>query len=453
MVRIVILGGGFGGLYTALGLQRRLARRRDVEITLINGENYFLFYPLLPEAGMGDMEPDHPIIPIRSLARHFRFIRAEVTGVDPIRRAVLTAQDGVARIPYDHLVIALGAVPNLGQVCGAEETALTFQSLADAFYLRNHVISCLEQADCETDLERQRTLLTFVVIGGGFTGVEVAGELESFVRGIAPFYPRVDPRLFAFHLIQLTGQLLPELSPDLGRYACRALSERGIVVWLNTATDHLAGDDIVLTDGHTLHARTTVVATGIRVPDLLIRLPWRKDAKGRLLVRPDLQVAEAPGVWALGDCAALRDPAGGWYPATAQHALREADCLADNLKRSLDGKTTRPFHYTSRGTMVNLGRHQGVAKVLNWHLEGLPAWVLWRGYYLMRMPKWDRRLRVLLDWLVRMVAPRDMSVLPVEPPHRLEHRAPGAPAHRPAVPPADHPAATGSTANLERKTG
>jgi NADH dehydrogenase len=303
--------------------------------------------------------------------------------------------DETVGVPYDHLVLALGGVSNTRLIPGAEH-ALGFKTLIDAVILRNHVIDRLERAAAEPHPDHRRALLTFAVVGGGLLGVELLGELTGFVRDLSAWYPHVQPDV-RYELIESDPKVLSELDPRLADYAVRVLTGRGVRIRTGSRVRQIEPGRLHLPGGETLRAGTIVAATGVLPNPLLATFPLEKDRKGRVVVDPTLRTSR-PEVWALGDCAAIPAPDGGTYPARAQHASRQAKVLADNLHGTLTGRPPRPFRFHTLGTLATLGRRQGVGQVMGWRLRGFPAWLLWRAYYLTRMPQWERRLRILIDW-------------------------------------------------------
>jgi NADH dehydrogenase len=418
--RVVILGGGFAGLYTALNLERRCKRSRDVEITLISRENYFLVTPLLFEAGSGVLDPRHVVSPIRKLLTAARFVEGDVEGVDFDRRVVTARQSPDARpteIPYDQLVIALGGVTNTRIIPGSEH-AMTFKTLADAIALRNHVIDLFERADIETDPALQRELLTFVVVGGGLVGVELMAELQQFVRHVCESYPRVPGDRLKFVLLEAMPKILPELEADLAEYAAGVLQRRGIEVRVDTKVARIEPGRLVLPAAgggeEEVRSRTIVAATGVTANPLLATFDIQKDPRGRVDVHATMQSKQRPEVWGAGDCAGIPDPQGKPYPPLAQHALREARVLARNIAAVARGREPEAFVYRSLGTLAALGHYNGVGKVFRFKVKGILAWWVWRSYYLMQMPRWERRIRLMLDWTIAVFFKYDVVKLELE---------------------------------------
>ncbi|MDB5309298.1 MAG: Pyridine nucleotide-disulfide oxidoreductase, FAD/NAD(P)-binding domain protein [Gemmataceae bacterium] len=414
VTRVVILGGGFGGVNTARHLERLLRRRRDVEIVLISRDNYFLMTPLLFEVCTGALGLYDCSAPIRSVLRSTRVIEATVRAVDLDHRTVTLAAGGEERdVGYDHLVLALGAVTNQRSIPGAE-TALTFKTLTDAAVLRNHVLEQLERADTETDPARKRRRLTFAVIGGGLVGVELFGELTAFVRKILRLYSRISEDELRFVLLEYGTRVLPEVDPDLAEYATAVLRRRpGVEVRTGAGVTRVEPGRVVL--GETaIEAETIVLTAGILPNPLVATLPLTRDRRQRVVVEATMRSPDRAEVWALGDCAAVPDPHGTPYPCLAQHAMREAKVLARNIAAVLAGREPEPFVYGTLGIMASLGPGKGLGTLLNLRMRGLLAWWVRRGYYLMTMPGWDRRLRILADWAVALVARPDVGKIDLD---------------------------------------
>jgi len=398
MTRIVILGGGFGGVSTARVLEGLCKHRRDVEIVLVSRDNFLLMTPLLFEVCSGALDARHCSFPIRAFLRTTRFVEATVRGIDLERRVVhLTAEGEPGELPYDQLVLALGARTNRGMIPGSEH-AFTFKTLADAFLLRNHIIERFERADVERDPERKRRQLTFVVVGGGLVGVELFGELTAFADGIAPLYKRVERGEVRFILLQGGDRLMPEIDPTLAAYGGGVLRRRrGADIRLGAKVQAIE-PGVVHLPGETIEAETIVLAAGIVPNPVVAELPVEKDRRGHIVVDGSMRCPSHPEVWALGDCAVIPAPDGHPYPNLAQHALREAKVLARNIAGVLDGRPPQPFVYQTLGMMGSLGHSKAFGQFLKVRIRGFPAWVMRRTYYLLQMPGWGRRLRIVIDW-------------------------------------------------------
>ncbi|MCC6423835.1 MAG: NAD(P)/FAD-dependent oxidoreductase [Phycisphaerales bacterium] len=410
--RVVIVGGGFAGVYTALWLERIWMGDRRIEVTLISRNNYYLMTPLLFEASSGVLEPRHAVNPIRPLLRHTRFIEAEVEAIDLERQIVATRpeSDEQLNISFDHIVLALGGITNRSFIRGSEK-ALTFKTMGDAIFLRNHAIQLFERAEVEQDPSRKTALLTFIIVGAGLVGVELMGEMTEFLHNVRKSYPSVTYKELKFELIDSGPRIMQELDEDLAQYAANVLRRRGVNIRLNTRVGSIEGDRLQLEDGQLLTSETIIVATGVAPSPLVAALPIEKDKRGRAVVEPTLRSRQHPNLWALGDCSTVPDPQGKPYPPLAQHALRQAKVLAGNITSALRGGPLKPFDYKSLGTLAALGHYQGVGRVMGLKIRGVLAWWVWRSYYLMQMPRWSRRIRIILDWTVALLFRNDVVQL------------------------------------------
>jgi NADH dehydrogenase len=412
--RVLIIGGGFGGIYAAVELDRLLKRDPTVEVTVVNRDNFFLFTPMLHEVAASDLDVTHIVNPVRKLVRKVGFFDGDVVEVDLERRAVVVAHgaDGhTHRLPYDHLVVALGSVTNFFGLPGLEERALTMKSLGDALALRNRLIALLEEADTECCADVRERLLTFVVAGGGFAGVETIAGINDFVREALRYYPNLTEDMIRMVLVHPGGVVLPELSESLGRYAERKLAERGVEIRTATKVAAVTDDTVTLTDGTTLAASTLIWTAGTTPNPLLGTLPCGKE-RGRIRVDVHLAVPEWPGVWALGDCALVPDGrTGTFHPPTAQHAIRQGKCVARNIVAELRGREKRPFAFRTIGQLASLGRRTGVAQILGVNFSGFVAWWLWRTVYLAKLPRFEKKLRVALDWTLDLLFSKDLVKL------------------------------------------
>jgi NADH dehydrogenase len=407
--RVVILGGGFGGLYTALELERLAARGAPIEVTLVNRDNYLLFTPMLHEVAASDLDLTHIVNPIRKMAAKTTFVHGAATAVDLDRRVVEVAHGDGAHahdLPYDHLVVALGSVSHGHGVPGVER-AHTMKSLGDAIGLRNRMIAHLEEADYECCAGVRVPLLTVVVAGGGFAGVETAAAAHDFLDEAVRHYPRLAAGDVRVVLVHSGGHLLPELGPELGAYAARKLTARGIEVVLGARVAGFDGNAVTLADGRCFAACTLVWTAGTAPHPLVAALPLEKHG-GRVLTDPHLAVPGRDGVWAVGDCAAVPDGRGGHHPPTAQHALRAGRALARNLAARLGVGRAKPFRFGGLGQLAAIGRRTGVAKVFGWRFSGFVAWWMWRTVYLAKLPRLEKKLRVMFDWTLDLVFTKDL---------------------------------------------
>lgn len=414
--RILVLGGGFAGVYAAMALEKALGRRQDVAITLISRDNYFLFTPMLHEVAASDLDVTHIVNPIRKLLKRSAFFQGEVEAIDVQRRTV-TVRHGAEdphdhALPFDHLVLALGSSTNFFGTPGAAELSFPMRSLGDALALRNRVLTSLEEADSECCADTRRGLLNFVVTGGGFAGVETIGAIHDYVRESLRFYPNLTPQDVRMVLVHSGQTLLPELDSRLGRYAERVLRQRGVEVRLGTKVAGMDATSVQLTDGERLPSRTLVWAAGNAPHALLGTLPCARE-RGRVLVDEFLRVPGFDGLWALGDCALVPDPrTGGFHPPTAQHASRQARVVAGNIAAALGRGRVRAFSFRTLGQLASIGRRAGVAQILGLRFSGFVAWWLWRTIYLAKLPRLERKLRVALDWTLDLFFSKDLVQSP-----------------------------------------
>ncbi|MDQ3700018.1 MAG: NAD(P)/FAD-dependent oxidoreductase, partial [Chloroflexota bacterium] len=425
--QVLILGGGWGGVYTALELEKRLRSGEGVDVTLISRENSFLFTPMLPEVAASAISMNGIVTPIRRLLQRTRFINAEVVAIDLERRRVrVELTEGTPReLRYDQLVLAMGAATNFFDLPGVREHAFNVRSLADAIDLRNHIIQRLEQADV-VEGERQQRLVTFVLCGGGLNGVEVIGGLNDFVREAISAYARVPPGDVRVVLLEAMPRLLPEMDEGLAEFTRKTLEQRGVEVWLNARVASATPDSVHLADGRALPCGTIIWSAGVRPAGLVVELPLQRDRWNRLICDGTMRVAQHPEVWALGDVAHVPRPGGGpddIYPPTAQHAVRAAQQLGKNIAAVLRGEEPQPFVYPLKIQLATIGHRSGVASIMGWHFSGLLPWWLWRTYYLARIPRLERQLRVTIDWTLDVFFPRDIVSIPVGNRHTARQAA------------------------------
>jgi len=407
--RVLVLGGGFGGVYAAIHLERALGRRADVEITLVSRDNFFLFTPMLHEVAASDLDITHIVSPLRTLLKRTAIFVGDVESIDLERRRVRVGH-GFERhehdFAYDHLVVALGSMTNFYGVPGLEQRALTMKTLGDAIHLRNRVIATLEEADTECAAGRDG-LLTFIVAGGGFAGVETIAGLNDFVREALRFYPRISPDRIRMVLVHAGPVILPELGASLGAYAQRKLSSRGIEIITGARAAAITDEGVLLADDRRIPGRVVVWTAGTSPHPLLHDLPCRRE-RGRIVVDETLAVPGYEGVWALGDCAMIPDTrTGGSHPPTAQHALREARTVADNIVATLERRPARAFSFRTIGQLAAIGRRTGVARMFGVNFSGFFAWWLWRTVYLSKLPRFEKKCRVAIDWTLDLIFAKD----------------------------------------------
>jgi NADH dehydrogenase len=406
--RVVILGGGFGGVSAARRFEQLLPWTPWLDVTLVSQRNYLLFTPMLAEVAAGSVEAGNVGVPLRAACPRTRFRRAEVLGVDPDRRLVhLRRGDALEVLPYDHLVLALGAVPNFRDLPGVAANALTVSTLEDARRLRDHVLGRLEQADHEPDPAERRRWLTFVVAGGGFAGTEAVASLFDLVHSTLRYFPNVRASEPRFVLVHSRERILPELGDRLAGYASGKLVARGVELRLGVTVAAADPGGVRLSDGERIAARTLVWAAGTRPSPVPLG-----GQNGAVPVDKYLRVRGSRNLWAVGDCARVPDPAvrGATCPPTAQHATRQGRAVADNVVAALAGAAPEPFRFRGLGFLVPLGRQSAAAELRGLRFSGVAAWLLWRGVYLWKLPGPQKRLRVLLDWTVELLFPRDIAL-------------------------------------------
>lgn len=407
--RVVILGAGFGGVFVAKALSRHMT---GIDIEIIDQNNYFVFQPLLPEVAGGTIHPGDAVIPLRLMLRGVKIRVARVLGIDFRKRLIEVVQgchNEIAYVPYDHLVIGLGQVTDLDRYPGLADHSFTMKTVADGFSLRSQVIDCLEQADTTADPDFKRRLLTFVIIGGGLSGVETLGEVEHLISRILRYYPSLDRRDIRLVLAEYQKGILPEVAPPLAAYASDLLQDRGIEILTGVGVKSASIEAVELADGRTIGAATIVSTIGNAPSPLLRSLPLPKE-KGRILTDSFLRVPGYDGLWAVGDAAAipLAAPSSGLAPPTAQAATQEAERLARNILAAIAGSDLQPFHFEYRGQLASLGGHRAVADLFGHHVAGFSAWVLWRWIYLAMLPTRTTRFRVAVDWMLDSLLPRNI---------------------------------------------
>lgn len=421
---IAIVGGGFGGIAVAAQLERHL-RPGEADIVVLSRDNYTLFTPMLPEVTSGELEVRHVVTPIRTQLRRSNFILSDVERIDVASRSleyrhVLTGRRRT--LPYDHVVLAMGSSTSTFGLPGVEKNVWALKTLHDADALRNRLVWLLELADTTDDVRRRRELLTLVVVGGGFTGVEAAGEMYELFRSVLRFYRNIRLDDVRMVLVEAGPALLAGLPAKMGVYAERVLKRRGIEVMTGDGVASADENGLTLQSGRRIDSATIVWSAGVAPSPMAAGLPLEKNKRGAIVTGADMRSVSDPSVWALGDCASIPDETGKPYPMTAQHAIREGPHLADNIVRVIRHQPTLPFKYHSLGMMAALGGRKAVAQLPGDRvITGFLAWFLWRSYYLLRLPGLDRQLRVAFDWTLEVLFPRDIAEL------RVEREEPGKP--------------------------
>ena len=423
--RVVVLGGGFAGVSTAIELGRRTRRNRSIEVHLVSDENYFVFQPLLPEVVSCGIEASHILNPIRQLCPYVRFHCATVESIDTDRKLVsLLGSDRrrVKSLRFDHLILALGLRMDLSRTPGMLEHSLPIKTMGDAFHLRNHILSKLEEADTEPDREARQKALTFVGVGGGFSGVETVAEINDMIKAVLEFYPRARATGQRVILVHSRDRILNELSDGLAQFAERKLSQRGVEAILGTRVKEATPAGVTLSDGQTINAGTVICTVG-NAPHPLIGRSSLPQERGRIVADECLRVKGLEYVWALGDSALIPDVRrGGLCPPTAQYAIRQGKRCARNVLASIAGRQLRPFSFGGLGQLAVIGHHCGVAEIFGFKLAGILAWWLWRSVYFMKLPGIRCKIRVGIDWSLDLLFPPDISKLAVDRTDRL-HRA------------------------------
>jgi len=415
--KILILGGGFGGVYTAMALEKLLKKDASVEISLVNKENYLVFQPMLAEVVSGSIGLLDTLTPIRRLCPRTNLFTREVESID-LQSRIVTTSTGIrprpSHLDYDQLIIALGNVTSFTGQSGLHEHALPFKYLGDALVLRNHLIHALEEADIERDPEVRRTLLTFVVAGGGFSGVEAVAEVNDFIRVASRSFRNINPGEIRVVLLHAGSLILPELPDALARFAQSLLQRRGLDIRLNTRLVGATAEYALLEDGERIPTKTLVSTVPSAPNPMVAALPCKKE-RGKVVVNEYLEVPDYPGVWALGDCAWIPDhKTGQAYPPTAQHAIREARCLANNIVANMKGRAKKGFAFKALGKMGALGHHSAAGEVFGFKVSGFLAWLMWRAVYLMKLPGLDRKIRVSTDWFLDLILPLDIVQIKTE---------------------------------------
>jgi NADH dehydrogenase len=399
--RIVIAGGGFAGLYAAMHFDKRLARRANVEVTLISRENFILFTPMLHEVAAGDLYPGDIVNPLRRILRHVKFIDADVQAIDLNARCIhciASVADRELEFEFDHLLLTLGSETNFFNMDGVRDWSVTMKSLSDAALLRNRMVALLEEASLQSDEAARRQLLTFVTAGGGFSGTETTGAVNDFVRETVRYYPQLREELIRVVVVHPGNFILPELGEELGRYAERKLRERKVEVIKGPRVANYDGVVVTLSDGTSIPAATLIWTAGVKPSPVIAQLPCEKE-RGRLLVSEYLAVTGVPGLWAAGDCAAVPIlNTENFHPPTAQHGLREGVTVAKNIEATILDRSLKPFRYKMMGQLASIGNRTGVAMMFGIKFSGFIAWWFWRSVYLMKLPRLAKKLRVMVSW-------------------------------------------------------
>jgi len=411
---VLILGGGFGGLYAARKLERALPRHA-AKVTIVSDVNFMLYTPLLPGASAGTLEPRHVVVPLREHLARTDLLLGHVTGADPGKREVsVTTADGEQRtLHYDQLIVSLGSISRTLAIPGLREHAVGFKTLSDAIALRNRIVHSMELAEATEDETARRALLSYVFVGAGYAGLEGLAELQDFAADIVDLYPRSRVQGLRFILVETRDRVMPEISADLAEFATAELRRRGVEVRTSTTVERISADSVELSDGELVPCRTVAWTAGVRPAPVIEQLGLPLDPAGRIVVDRFCQVEGHRDVWAIGDAAAVPDPArpGQSTPPTCQHALRQGRTVGGNVAAALGAGSPKPFTYKTLGVFVDMGHQKAVAETLGIKWRGFPAWFLARSYHMLMMPGIKRQLRLIVDWTVDLVFGRDTSEL------------------------------------------
>jgi len=419
--RILVVGGGHVGLYAALRLSRKL-RSTEAEVTVVDPQPHMTYQPFLPEAAAGSISPRHAVVPLRRELKRCRILSGEVVRIDHARR-VATVQPIVGpprEVAYDQIVAAPGSVSRSLPIPGLRESAIGFKGIGEAIYLRNHVLERLDIAATTVDKAVRTRALTFVFVGGGYAGIEALAEMEDMARDALRYYDEVDASEMRWVLVEATQRILPEVDPDMGAYTVEQLRHRGMDIRLGTRLESCVDGVVRLSDGDTFEADTIVWTAGVKPSPMLDDTDLPRDDKGRItclatlqVVRPDGSIVE--GAWSAGDCAAVPDLAspvpGALCSPSAQHAVRQAKRLADNMRAVLRGTVVKPYHHKHVGSVASLGLHKGVAQVYGFKVRGWVAWFMHRTYHMSRIPSFNRKVRVVADWTLALFLKREVVAL------------------------------------------
>lgn len=413
---ILILGGGYVGMYTALGLQKKF-RRGQVHITVVDPRSYMTYQPFLPEAAAGSLEPRHVVVPLRKVLKRCDVITGQVDSVNHESRTVRISPEAAHSydLRYDVLVVALGSVARTLNIPGLTDFGIGFKQVEEAIALRNHVLDQLDIAASTDDPETRRRALTFVFVGGGYAGIEALGELEDMAQYARRYYPEIGPKEMRWVLVEAAERILPEVGPDLGVYTVEQLSKRGIEVRLKTFLESCVDGHIVLSKGGEFDADTLVWTAGSKANPVLTDSDLPIDDRGRVRCLPDMRVDGLEHVWAAGDNAAVpditADEPGVMCAPNAQHAVRQAKLLAKNVAAHLRGRPPKPYKHKYVGSVASIGLYQGVAQVYGIKLRGFPAWFMHRTYHMAKMPTFNRKARVVVDWTMALLFRREVVTL------------------------------------------
>jgi NADH dehydrogenase len=417
--RILVVGAGHVGLYAALRLSKKL-RSREAEVIVVDPQPHMTYQPFLPEAAAGNISPRHSVVPLRRELRRCTIVSGAVTRIEHARRTA-TVQPIIGpprEIGYDHIIVAPGSVSRTLPIPGLREQGIGFKTIGEAIYLRNHVLDRLDVAAATGDPETRRCALTFVFVGGGYAGIEAVAEMEDMARDALRYYPELSPEDMRWVLVEATQRVLPEVDRDMGAYTVQQLLKRKMDIRLDTRLESCVDGLVVLSDGDTFRADTIVWTAGVKPSPMLDQTDLPRDGRGRITCLPTLQVADGDriveGAWSAGDCAAVPDltgPPGAYCSPSAQHAVRQAARMADNIRAVIRGQAPVDYRHKHAGSVASLGLHKGVAQVYGIKLTGLPAWFMHRTYHMSRIPSFNRKVRVIVDWTLAFFLKREVVAL------------------------------------------
>lgn len=426
--RILVLGGGFAGVECVRKLESYFPNENDIQISLVSEDNFFLFTPMLPQVASGTIETRHIVIPVRTLLKKTKFYEAEVKNIDPYGKNITlsgTKEKRGISLQYDYLVLALGSQTNFFGMDNLERLAYSMKTLNDAVVLRNRIIDMLEQADNENNPILKKSLLTFVIVGGGFAGIETAGELMDLLHDARKYYPNIEKTDIRVIVLEALGAILPGFNEKLAKFALEKLDERGIEVRVSTKLSSFSGDEVIIEDAkpltdpnkqttlNSIQTRTLVWTAGVTPVDIVKKSVFKTN-RGGIVVDEFLQAVDFPEVFAVGDCCYLIDPKTNRpLPPTAQSAQSEAEIVAKNLHAVITNRKKEKFVYSPRGQMAVIGKRSAIASIFGIHLHGLSAWLLWRIIYLSKIPRLDKKIRIFLDWSIDLFFDRDIARLKI----------------------------------------
>ncbi len=419
MTHIVVVGGGYVGMYTALRLQKKL---RGADITVVDPQPHMTYQPFLPEAAAGNVSPRHVVAPLRKVLRRCHHITGSVVGIDAGKKTVQVkpVAGAIRELTYDHIVVAPGSVSRTLPIPGLKENAVGFKTIGEAIYLRNHVLGQLDVAASTDDKDVRAKALTFVFVGGGYAGIEALAELEDMARDAIKFYPELEQSEMRWVLVEASQRILPEVGPDMGVYTVERLLDRGMDLRLNTRLESCVDGHVVLSDGDTMEAGTIVWTAGVKASPMLANTDLPLDERGRVNCLATMQVVAADGTvvegaWSAGDCASVpdltSDVPGATCSPSAQHAVRQAKVLGENIAAVVKGEQPREYRHKHAGSVASLGLHKGVAQVYGIKLKGVLAWLMHRTYHMSRVPTFNRKVRVVADWTLALFLKREVVSL------------------------------------------